>query len=200
MGIPLFDLSARLGLLGASQVKAGLLDVNESFAMVDAMAQKVGLSIENMAKLSAANLQILSDAVVSKFPGAKLATVSYDADRAIQGMGRSMLFVASTGNLAGRGMAGFISNVARLTGPGSILLSALAIGGLAIDTFFNRTEKGAERAERAIDKEMDAFTRAITSGSLEQVAKAAVEQDTKIAKLEERLKKLNAEAQAARER
>jgi hypothetical protein len=196
MSSPLFDLSARLGLAGGAETLSTLKGVEDQAKLTDAamagFAKTVGVDLATAMKLgsqmTAENIAILNQQYA---PIQRVAAVSYEADRAFQGMARSSLFVASTGNLAGRGMAGFIANISRLIGPGSILLSALAIGGLAVDTFFNRFEKGEEKAEKAAKKAIDAILNPLTEKDEEkrrlELFHERADVLDKIAKTQERL-------------
>ncbi|HWW84163.1 MAG TPA: hypothetical protein VNZ26_11200, partial [Vicinamibacterales bacterium] len=189
MGSPLFDLAARLGVTGASEAQAGLKGVETQAQATSAALDKV-MSTADFTHSSYSELLSGQRALETSMSGqlipaiARTTTVSFEADRAIQGMARSVLFVASTGNLAGRGMAGFIANVSRLIGPGSILLSALAIGGLAVDAFFNRFEKGEEKAEKAAKKAIDAIVNPLTEKDEE---KRRLELFAKRAELEDKI-------------
>jgi hypothetical protein len=79
-----------------------------------------------------------------------------------ESMSRGLMYVASTGNLAGRGMATVVaaaSNVAFAFGSEGAMVGALTIGSLALYEFFDKSAARAEKLQKALDKVIDSTDR-----------------------------------------
>lgn len=118
------------------------------------------------------------------------------AERGLLGMSRSLLFVASTGNLAGRGMASLIARMGLMSG--NALAAAAGIGLLAVGALFEHWEKGAEKADTASNRAFENLKRLVAEGTFEEINSQLTDE---IAKLDIVLEKQSrVEAEAARQR
>lgn len=194
--MPTFDLSLLLRSQGLAEAQAGLRGVEtQARATSDAFDQVMktnDFTGQSYSRLLAGQQAIEQSLKGQLIPALQTTTTStVNADRALLGMSRSLLFVASSGNFAGRGMAGFIANFGRLFGSGSLIFSALAIAGLAVNAFWEHWERNAKKAEEASKKAIDAIMNPLTEKDeerrrLELFAQRAKLQD-QLAKKQEQL-------------
>lgn len=165
--MPTFDLSLLLRSQGLPEAQAGLRGV-ETQARATSEALDQVMKTSDFTGQSYSQLLAGQNAIEQSLKGqlipalATTTTTARNADGALLGMSRSLLFVASTGNIAGRGMAGFLANFARFLGPGNELLAGLAIAGLAVNAFWELWERRAKKAEEATKKAIDAILNPLT--------------------------------------
>jgi hypothetical protein len=128
-----------------TQSEVAVRAFREEAAALKQMTQGSAVSLENMERLTAATRQFESQVESS----ARRTNVGFES------MSRGLLGIAHSGDLAGRGMGTVIaaaSNVAFAFGPQGALVGAVAIGGLALYEFFDKSAAKAAKLREAIDK------------------------------------------------
>ena len=109
-------------------------------------------SLQNMARLSTVTKQFES----------QIESAAEKTAHGSERMAHGFLYIAETGNLAGRGMATILTSVANLAvgfGPQGALIGAVTLAGLAFYNFFDKSAERAEKLQKAIDKVIDSTDR-----------------------------------------